>query len=87
MVGGATGVAALTLSATIVNRWFTHSSQASSMGILTASSATGQLVFLPLLAAIAQHHGWRPVVWVVRGGGRRRAAASSRSCCPNGPRI
>ncbi|WJF90254.1 MFS transporter [Paraburkholderia bonniea] len=64
MVGGATGVAALSLSATIVNRWFT-THRGLVMGILTASSATGQLVFLPLLAAIAQHHGWRPVVWVV----------------------
>jgi predicted MFS family arabinose efflux permease len=35
------------------------------MGILTASSATGQLVFLPLLAAIVEHYGWRPVVLVV----------------------
>ncbi len=68
MVGGATGVAALTLSATIVNRWFT-THRGLVMGILTASSATGQLVFLPLLAAIAQHHGWRPVVWVVAAAG------------------
>lgn len=66
MVGGATGVAALSLSATVVNRWFT-THRGLVMGILTASSATGQLVFLPLLAAIAEHHGWRPVVWVVAG--------------------
>ncbi|CAB3759549.1 MFS transporter [Paraburkholderia humisilvae] len=64
MVGGSTGVAALTLSATVVNRWFT-ARRGLVMGILTASSATGQLVFLPMLAAIAEHHGWRPVVWVV----------------------
>jgi predicted MFS family arabinose efflux permease len=64
MVGGATGVAALTLSATVVNRWFTKR-RGLVMGVLTASSATGQLVFLPMLAAIAEHHGWRPVVWVV----------------------
>src|ERR1700754_3357378 len=64
MVGGATGVAALTLSATVVNRWFT-TRRGLVMGILTASSATGQLVFVPMLAAIAQHHGWRPVVWAV----------------------
>jgi predicted MFS family arabinose efflux permease len=64
MVGGSTGVAALTLSATVVNRWFTKR-RGLVMGILTASSATGQLVFLPMLAAIAEHHGWRPVVWVV----------------------
>ncbi len=64
MVGGATGVAALTLSATVVNRWFTER-RGLVMGILTASSATGQLVFLPLLAAVAEHHGWRPVVLIV----------------------
>ncbi|UVS94687.1 MFS transporter [Burkholderia glumae] len=64
MVGSATGVAALTLSATFVNRWFA-ARRGLVMGMLTASSATGQLVFLPMLAAIAQHHGWRPVVLVV----------------------
>ncbi len=64
MVGGATGVAALTLSATVVNRWFT-THRGLAMGILTASSATGQLVFLPFLAAIAQKYGWQPVVLVV----------------------
>ncbi|MBU6489156.1 MAG: MFS transporter [Burkholderiales bacterium] len=64
MVGGATGVAALTLSATVVNRWFTQR-RGLVMGILTASSATGQLVFLPMLAAVAEHHGWRPVVLIV----------------------
>ncbi len=61
MVGGATGVAALTLSATFVTRWFV-ARRGLVMGLLTASSATGQLVFLPMLAAIAQRHGWRPVV-------------------------
>ncbi|HTH74940.1 MAG TPA: MFS transporter [Trinickia sp.] len=64
MVGGATGVAALTLSATVVNRWFAQR-RGLVMGILTASSATGQLVFLPMLAAVAEHHGWRPVVLIV----------------------
>jgi predicted MFS family arabinose efflux permease len=64
LVGGATGVAAMTLAATVVNRWFT-SHRGLAMGILTASSATGQLVFLPVLAAIAEHFGWRPVVLVV----------------------
>lgn len=64
MVGGATGVAALTLGATVVNRWFVER-RGFVMGILTASSATGQLVFLPMLASIAQHDGWRPVVLIV----------------------
>ncbi|WP_323123102.1 MFS transporter [Burkholderia alba] len=64
MVGGATGVAALTLSATFVTRWFT-ARRGLVMGLLTASSATGQLVFLPMLAAVAQRYGWRPVVLIV----------------------
>ncbi|WP_206950994.1 MFS transporter [Trinickia acidisoli] len=64
MVGSATGVAALTLSATVVNRWFAQR-RGLVMGVLTASSATGQLVFLPMLAAVVEHHGWRPVVWIV----------------------
>ncbi|AOK28581.1 MULTISPECIES: MFS transporter [Burkholderia] len=64
MVGGATGIAALTLAATFVNRWFV-ARRGLVMGVLTASSATGQLVFLPLLASIAQRHGWRPVVLTV----------------------
>ena len=66
LVGGATGVAALTLSATVVNRWFT-THRGLAMGILTASSATGQLVFLPMLAAISERFGWRPVVLIVAG--------------------
>jgi predicted MFS family arabinose efflux permease len=66
LVGGATGVAALTLSATVVNRWFT-THRGLAMGILTASSATGQLVFLPVLASISERFGWRPVVLIVAG--------------------
>jgi len=64
LVGGATGVAALTLSATVVNRWFT-THRGLAMGILTASSATGQLVFLPVLASISERVGWQPVVLIV----------------------
>lgn len=64
VVGGATGVAALTLGATVVNRWFV-SNRGLAMGLLTASTATGQLVFLPLLASVTEHYGWRPVVLIV----------------------
>ncbi|CAJ0772217.1 MFS transporter [Burkholderiaceae bacterium 26] len=66
MVGGGTGVAAITLGATVVNRWFT-SHRGLAMGILTASSATGQLVFLPMMAAVVESYGWRPVVLIVAG--------------------
>ncbi len=35
------------------------------MGMLTASNATGQLIFLPLLASLVQNFGWRLAVMVV----------------------
>jgi MFS family permease len=63
-VGLGTGVVALVLGATVVNRWFSKR-QGLVMGIITASTATGQLVFLPLLASVAESSGWRPVVWIV----------------------
>ena len=49
VVGAGTGMMALALGATVVNRWFTEK-RGFAMGILTASNATGQLLFLPLLA-------------------------------------
>jgi len=58
LVGIGTGMTSLSLAATIVNRWF-DKSRGVAMGLLTASNATGQLIFLPVIAAIAQHHGWR----------------------------
>lgn len=58
VVGCGTGMTAFSLSATVVNRWF-RKSQGTVMGVLTASSATGQLLFLPLLASLTHHHGWR----------------------------
>ncbi|MCS6763504.1 MAG: MFS transporter [Candidatus Protistobacter heckmanni] len=63
-VGCATGATSMTFGATVVNRWFKEH-RGLAMGLLTASSATGQLVFLPLLAWITDHHGWRPVVLLV----------------------
>ncbi|HEX3972716.1 MAG TPA: MFS transporter [Stellaceae bacterium] len=65
-VGLGSGVTALVLGATIVNRWFSKQ-QGLVMGFITASTATGNLVFLPFLASIAQHHGWQPVVWITAG--------------------
>jgi MFS family permease len=64
VVGAGSGMVALVLGATVVNRWFA-SRRGLAMGLLTASTATGQLVFLPLLAAIIQQHGWRAAAVVV----------------------
>ncbi len=62
--GIGSGCVAMVLGATVVNRWFVQR-RGLMMGLLTASTATGTLIFLPLLAALATHGGWRPVVWVV----------------------
>jgi MFS family permease len=62
-VGLGSGVTALVLGATIVNRWFAQR-QGLVMGFIAASTATGQLIFLPVLAAVAEKAGWRPVVWI-----------------------
>ena len=56
--GLATGAIAIPLAAIIANRWFVER-RGLVTGVLTASSATGQLIFLPVLAAIVTHWGWR----------------------------
>ena len=49
------------LSAVIVNRWFV-TNRGLVMGLFSASTSTGTLIFIPVLSAIAQDHGWKPVV-------------------------
>jgi sugar phosphate permease len=58
VIGLGTGMTALVLGATISARWFV-ARRGLVVGILTASVATGQLVFLPLLATLTDHYGWR----------------------------
>ncbi|MCP9629502.1 MFS transporter [Rhodopseudomonas palustris] len=57
-VGIGTGLTAMVLGATVAARWFNHR-RGLVVGILTASVATGQLVFLPMLAALTERFGWR----------------------------
>lgn len=64
LVGLGTGLTALVLAATVSARWF-NSRRGLIVGLLTASSATGQLVFLPLLASVAAHSGWRNALLIV----------------------
>jgi len=64
LVGLGTGTTAMVLGATVVNRWFV-SRRGTVMGILTASTATGQMLFLPFEAHIVEGHGWRAVTIVV----------------------
>jgi MFS family permease len=60
-VGIGTGMNALVLGATVATRWFS-ARRGLVVGILTASTATGQLVFLPLLANFSERFGWRIAV-------------------------
>ncbi len=64
VVGLGTGLTALVLAATISTRWF-NARRGLIVGLLTASSATGQLLFLPLLASIASRTGWRTALGAV----------------------
>ena len=65
-VGIGSGMTALVLGAVVVNRWFSKH-RGLVMGALTASTATGQLLFLPLLAHVAETDGWRWAVRIVAG--------------------
>ncbi|ACZ31306.1 major facilitator superfamily MFS_1 [Xylanimonas cellulosilytica DSM 15894] len=58
LVGLGTGSMALAFSSTITQRWFVRRRGLVS-GVLTAGSASGQLVFLPLLSWLIGQHGWR----------------------------
>ncbi|WFR94865.1 MFS transporter [Rhizobium tumorigenes] len=61
IVGFGTGLTAMVLAATVSARWFTKN-RGLVVGMLSASSATGQLVFLPLMAELTQRYGWRSTV-------------------------
>ncbi|MED1470117.1 MFS transporter [Bacillus salipaludis] len=49
------------LSPYVANHWF-EKRRGLAVGILTASSATGQLILLPVLATIIDHYSWRPAI-------------------------
>ena len=66
LVGSGTGVTSLVLAASVVSRWF-EQRRGFVLGLLSAANATGQLVFLPLLAATAERSGWRQATLVVAG--------------------
>jgi predicted MFS family arabinose efflux permease len=64
IVGVGTGLVALVLGATVATRWFVER-RGLVVGMLTASNATGQLIFLPLLAKLTQDYGWRSALGLV----------------------
>ena len=64
VVGLGSGMAATVLGAAVANQWFKEK-RGLVMGMLTASTATGQLVFLPALAKSVESHGWRSAPTIV----------------------
>ena len=61
VVGAGTGFLATVLAATVAARWFT-ARRGLVVGILSGGSATGQLLFLPVMAMIVAAYGWRATV-------------------------
>jgi sugar phosphate permease len=61
VVGVGCGFIGAYLAAYITARWF-RKRQGLVIGVLTAGNAAGQLAFLPSMAAIATHAGWRTMV-------------------------
>ncbi|WP_240197447.1 MFS transporter [Nonomuraea lactucae] len=66
LVGLGTGSMALVFVATVTDRWFVRH-RGLVTGVLTAAGATGQLIFLPVLAWLAAGPGWRVASLTVAG--------------------
>jgi len=64
LIGVGTGSMAMVFAATIANRWFV-ARRGLVTGILTAGQATGQLIFLPVMADLATNTSWRAASLVV----------------------
>lgn len=64
LVGAGTGVTAMVLAAVVATRWFDQR-RGVVLGALSAANATGQLVFLPLLAGVVESSGWRTAALIV----------------------
>ena len=58
VVGLSTGFVGGFLAAYIAGRWF-RAREGLVVGLLTAANAAGQLVFLPTMASLVTHFGWR----------------------------
>ena len=58
VLGVGTGMTALVLGAVVSSRWFTKK-RGLVLGIFSASTATGQLLFLPIATWLIENVGWR----------------------------
>jgi MFS family permease len=66
LVGLGSGAGMVGLATAVANRWFVQR-RGLVVGLLTAGNASGQLVFLPLLASLVVSHGWHSAPLVVAG--------------------
>jgi MFS family permease len=64
VIGIGTGMTALVLGATVATRWF-NKRRGLVVGLMTASTATGQMIFQPLLASLTESSGWRVAMLAV----------------------
>jgi sugar phosphate permease len=64
LIGISTGVTAMVLAAVVATRWFDER-RGLVMGMLSAANATGQLVFLPMLARVVESSNWRSAALIV----------------------
>lgn len=100
LVGLGTGSMALVFAATLTERWFVRH-RGLVTGVLTAGGATGQLVFLPVLAHLAADRGWRsaavtvtvaalavvPLVWFLLRDRPEEVGTTALGADPAAPRV
>ncbi len=66
MIGVGSGLFLTVLSTQIGNRWFVKH-RGLAVGILTAATATGQLVLLPVLATLIENYSWHHAIGLIFG--------------------
>jgi sugar phosphate permease len=66
VIGLSTGFIGGYVAAYIAGRWF-RAREGLVVGLLTAANAAGQLVFLPAMASLVTHAGWRTMSLVLAG--------------------
>lgn len=64
IIGIGSGLFLTVLSAQVANRWF-FKHRGLAVGILTAATATGQLVLLPILASLIEKYDWRQAILLI----------------------
>ena len=64
LLGVGSGLTAMVLGATVATRWFAQR-RGLVMGFLSATNATGQLIFQPIFAHVTVSFGWRSTVSLI----------------------